>query len=81
MPSLGLDCDFLAMEDIKTEAVQAHSEGRLLEAERTYRNLLEKSDDSDVAVNLGALLRSQRRLTECSSHYHQCLRSGRLTVI
>ena len=47
------------MEDIKTEAVQAHSEGRLLEAERTYRILLEKSDDSDVAVNLGALLRSQ----------------------
>ena len=48
------------MEDIKTKALLAHSEGRLLEAERSYRILLEQSDDPDVAVNLGALLRSQR---------------------
>ena len=61
------------MEDIKAKAVQAHSEGRLLEAERSYRILLEKSDDSDVAVNLGALLRSQGRYQECSTHYHRCL--------
>ena len=61
------------MEDIKTKALQAHSEGRLLEAERSYRILLEQSDDPDVAVNLGALLRSQKRLKEASSHYHRCL--------
>ena len=61
------------MEDIKTKALQAHSEGRLLEAERLYRILLEQSDDPDVAVNLGALLRSQKRLKEASSHYHRCL--------
>ena len=61
------------MEDIKTKALQAHSEGRLLEAERSYRILLEQSDDPDAAVNLGALLRSQKRLQEASSHYHRCL--------
>ena len=61
------------MEDIKTKALQAHSEGRLLEAERSYRILLEKSDDPDVAVNFGALLRSQGRYQECSTHYHRCL--------
>ena len=61
------------MEDIKTEAIKAHSEGRLLEAERSYRILLEQSDDPDVAVNLGALLRSQGRYQECSTHYHRCL--------
>ena len=61
------------MEDIKTKALQAHSEGRLVEAERSYRILLEQSDDPDVAVNLGALLRSQSRLHEGSSHYHRCL--------
>ena len=61
------------MEDIKTKALQAHSEGRLVEAELSYRILLEESDDPEVAVNLGALLRSQRRLKDCSSHYHQCL--------
>ena len=49
------------MEDIKTKALQAHSEGRLLEAERSYRILLEQSDDPDVAVNL-ELLRSQKDL-------------------
>ena len=47
------------MEDIKTKALQAHADGRLVEAELSYRMLLEKSDDPDVAVNLGALLRSQ----------------------
>ena len=62
------------MEDIKTKALQAHSEGRLLEAERCYRILLEQSDDPDVAVNLGALLRSQKRLQEGSTHYHRCLK-------
>ena len=61
------------MEDIKTKALQAHSEGRLMEAERSYRILLEQSDDPDVAVNLGALLRSQSRLQEGSSHYHRWL--------
>ena len=60
------------MEDIKTKALLAHSEGRLVEAERFYRILLEKSDDPDVAVNLGALLR-KKRLQEGSSHYHRCL--------
>ncbi|WP_226412902.1 tetratricopeptide repeat protein [Synechococcus sp. MU1642] len=62
------------MEDIKTKALQAHSEGRLVEAEFSYRILLEQGDDPDVAVNLGALLRSQRRLREGSSHYHRCLK-------
>ena len=61
------------MEDIKTKALQAHSEGRLVEAERSYRILLEQSNDPDVAVNLGALLRSQGRLQEASTHYHRCL--------
>ena len=42
------------MEDIKTEAVRAHTEGRLLEAERSYRILLEQSEDPDAAINLGA---------------------------
>ena len=50
------------MNDIKAEAMRAHSEGRLLEAESAYRILLDKSDDPDAAINLGALLRSQRRL-------------------
>ena len=40
------------MEDIKRKALQAHSEGRLVEAEHSYRILLEKSDDPDVAINL-----------------------------
>ena len=62
------------MEDIKTKALKAHSEGRLVEAEISYRVLLEQSDDPDVAVNLGALLRKQRRLREGSSHYHRCLK-------
>ena len=61
------------MEDIKTKALQAHSEGRLVEAERSYRILLGQSDDPDVAVNLGALLRSQGRFQEASSHYHRWL--------
>ena len=61
------------MEDIKTKALQAHSEGRLVEAELSYRILLEESNSPDVAVNLGALLRSQGRLQEASSHYHRCL--------
>ena len=47
------------MKEIKTKALQAHSEGRLVEAERSYRILLEQSGDPDVAANLGALLRSQ----------------------
>ena len=62
------------MEDIKNKALQAHSEGRLVEAEHSYRILLAKSDDPDVAVNLGALLRSQGRLQEASSHYHRYLK-------
>ena len=70
----GLDWDSLVIEDIKTKALQAHSEGRLVEAELSYRILLERSNDPDVAVNLGALLRSQKRLQEGSSHYHRCLR-------
>ena len=61
------------MEDMKSKALQAHSEGRLVEAERSYRILLEQSNDPDVAVNLGALLRSQGRLQEASTHYHRCL--------
>ena len=52
------------MGDIKTKALRAHSEGRLVEAEHLYRALLERGDDPDIAVNLGALLRSQRRLQE-----------------
>ena len=62
------------MGDIKAEAVRAHTEGRLLEAEQAYRILLERNDDADVAVNYGALLRSQGRLQEGSSHYHRCLK-------
>ena len=62
------------MEDIKTKALQAHSEGRLIEAELSYRALLEESDDHEVAVNLGALLRSQKRVREASSHYHRYLK-------
>ena len=54
--------------------MRAHSEGRLLEAESAYRILLDKSDDPDAAINLGALLRSQRRLQEGSTHYHCCLK-------
>ena len=68
------------MEDIKTKALQAHSEGRLVEAERSYRILLEQSDDPDIAVNLGALLRSQSRLQEASSHYHRCWSDGRVSA-
>ena len=34
--------------------------------------LLEKSDDPDVAVNLGALLRSQGGFKK-AAHYHRCL--------
>ena len=61
------------MEDIKRKALQAHSDGNLVEAELSYRALLEQTDDPDVAVNLGALLRSQNRLQEGSTHYHRCL--------
>ena len=61
------------MVDIKTKALRAHSEGRLLEAEHLYRALLKRNDDPDIAVNLGALLRSQGRLQEGSSHYHRSL--------
>ena len=39
------------MNDIKAEAMRAHSEGRLLEAESAYRILLDKSDDPDAAIN------------------------------
>ncbi|TCD58125.1 O-linked N-acetylglucosamine transferase, SPINDLY family protein [Synechococcus sp. BS55D] len=62
------------MDDIKTRALEAHSEGRSLEAEQSYRLLLNKSDDPDIAANLGALLRSQGRLKEAGEHYHQCLK-------
>ena len=61
------------MGDIKTKALRAHSDGRLLEAEHLYRALLNRNDDPDIAINLGALLRSQGRLQEGSSHYHRCL--------
>ena len=56
------------MEDIKTKALQAHSQGRLVEAERSYRILLEQSDDPDVAVNLGALLRSLEKASKKAVH-------------
>ena len=69
----GLKCGLIAMEDIKTKALQDHSEGRLVEAELSYRKLLEQSEDPDIAINLGALLRSQGRLQEASTHYHRCL--------
>ena len=62
------------MEDIKTEAVQAHSEGRLVEAEHSYRILLEQSDDPDVAINLGALAEKPKEATKkVATHYHRCL--------
>ena len=62
------------MEDIKSKALQAHSAGHLIEAELFYRILLDKGDEPFAAVNLGALLRSQMRLKEASSHYHRCLK-------
>ena len=34
---------------------------------------LNRNDDPDIAINLGALLRKSRRLQEGSSHYHRCL--------
>ena len=39
------------------------------EAERLYRAILLESDDIDIAINLGALLRGQGRLKEVMRHY------------
>ena len=68
------DSDEYSQWEHKAEAVRAHTEGRLLEAEQAYRILLERNDDADVAVGM-VLLRSRGR-PRGSSHYHRLVRNG-----
>ena len=59
---------------LRQQAVNDHGRGRLAEAERAYRHILERAPSTaDVAANLGALLRSQGRLEEAQNHYHWAL--------
>ena len=57
-------------EGAKRRATQLHQSGDgKQEAERLYREILLESDDIDIAINLGALLRGQGRLKEGMRHY------------
>jgi predicted O-linked N-acetylglucosamine transferase (SPINDLY family) len=59
--------------DIRKKAWQAHADGDLKSAEELYRWLLQAHTEADEAVNLGALLRQDKRLVEASEHYHHWL--------
>ena len=60
-----------AQDTIRKKAQQAHAQQQHLIAEQCYRTLLEQEPNLDDAINLGALLRSQKRLAEASLLYQK----------
>lgn len=55
--------------DISSKAIEAHLQGRLVDAERLYRQALANQSDGSIAANLGAILRQQGRLRDAKTHY------------
>jgi len=53
--------------------VAAHQRGDLITAEQLYRQALRHGVNAQLAANLGALLRQQRRLGEAEQHYRWAL--------
>ena len=59
--------------ELRVAAHAAHRGGKLPEAERLYKQLLQGSGDGADAANLGALLRAQGRLAEALELYRHAL--------
>jgi tetratricopeptide (TPR) repeat protein len=62
------------MEIMINQAITAHQEGRLEEAERLYRSILKKQPTNlDINNNLGVLLHNLRRLDEAEASYRKAI--------
>ena len=61
------------LQGLFNQGRQAQKEGRLTEAERLYRLILQQSDQPEALVNLGNVLAAQRRHKEALSYYDRAI--------